>query len=196
MNSYALPLSKAFADELTNHVKSLGHGWKHMHSFELIAAFHGFKSAAALKASGLLESARYPDYGVNIDESFAADRASQLGIDPESTAAAIQKLHELYDEEHIPSISLAKRLERDIAYNCEMDPQWGYVGAALLDEDDWRACGDIASSDGFVDYMYTANTYSAISVIATAYADPSYEGLYQANPDAVLNIVAFLKSQL
>lgn len=196
-SSFFSSIRSSFASELSNAAKEHGYSLGKMHCFELVASFHCFNTDAALKASGLLDGPRYPAGSISVDEDAVRSRAAVLKInDPEAVDFFVDTLRSLHEDEFDELKSLANRLERNIKNVCSFDYYTGYQGSALLDEQDWRACGEIASREDFEDFLYCGSPYSTISVLATAYPDPSYGGCYTANPDAVMNIVAYIRDHL
>lgn len=191
---YYIPLVTFFADTLQNIVENNDFKMKRSYYFEIIAAFHGFKSYAAMNLDGLMSQDRYIQKFLP-NTHMVRERAEKLLIDNEDLIdLLIQALSDLHQDEMIPNISLAKRLARNIQHNCQLNRGGIFSGSAFLKDEDWELSGNIASSDEFIDFGYTY-THPAIQYIATTRSDPYFDNYIPINPDPILNIIAFLLPQ-
>ncbi|NMF89996.1 hypothetical protein [Aromatoleum petrolei] len=195
-NTYYPPLYKSLADELKSSANATGIKLGHQRSLELIAKFHGFNKYASLRENGLLSGLRYPvPAAIGIDWNAVKGAISsyndELTVDDEGPICGI--LYELYCDECDPLRSLSKRLARRINVTCDFGSDNDYAGTVLLDYEDWKACGDIASLDAFVDGLYRLGPWPSIAAIAMSKPDRQYGGLYPVEPGSILNILAFLR---
>lgn len=192
--SYIQPIKVYFADTIQNKVSSSNLLIGRSHCFELIAAFFGFNTYAALKANGLLSRDKYL-YQPEIDLGKLSKRASHLEI-PEPTIKIVEDclLSMHYDEQdHITSLS--KRLARKVKYTATLHKGYQkpiFASGVYLDEQDWENCGNVASSDEFEDYLYTYMPGPTIQFIVLAHRDANSDGYYEINVDPIVNIIEFL----
>lgn len=191
--SYFIPLKDYFADTIQDAVKESSLHIGRSHSFELVAAFFGFNTYAALKVDGLLSKDKYQNEP-KVDLKKLTERADRLNISSEVLEVVEDCLLSLHDDEQDHFISLVKRLARNVKHNSYLnDTSLGPIfdSSVFLDEQDWKNCGDIASSDDFVDYQFAMTPWPTIAAIVSVHNNP-IDGFYQINPDPVLNIIAFL----
>jgi len=191
--SYFISLQDCFADTVQEAVRESNLQIGRSHSFELVAAFFGFNTYSALRADGLLSKDKYQNEPQFNLKRFA-ERADRLQISNEVLEIVQDCLLSLHYDEQDHFISLAKRLARNVKHNSYLnDTSLGPIfdSSVFLDEEDWQNCGDIASSDDFVDYQFSITPWPTIATIVSVHNNP-IDGFYQINPDPVLNIIAFL----
>jgi hypothetical protein len=185
---------KALAQELCFLVQqSLGLKLGRQHTIELIAACHNM-DAAGLSLSGMLASLD-PVIPNAVPWEFVTRRI--LKTAPEMSAEQVAVIHSvlarLWDEESQPQLAFAKRLARIIATNCDFFEGEGYVGSVFLLEEDWLACGQIATRDDFLDGLAEQLPWPSIVPISQARPERLYDGFYQVEPGCILNVLAFLR---
>lgn len=191
--SYFISLQDYFADTIQSAVKEFNLHIGRSHSFELVAAFFGFNTYSALRADSLLSKDKYQNEP-NINLEKLIERATRLQISNEVIEIVQDRLLALHYDEQDHFISLTKRLARNVKHNSYLNnTSLGPIfdSSVFLDEEDWQNCGDIASSDDFVDYQFAMTPWPTIASIVSIHNNP-VDGFYQINPDAVLNIIAFL----
>lgn len=155
---------------------------------ETVSRFFGFKSQAAHIASGGYDVDRIIDMP-SYDDQTLFELANRHGIaDPEFVSEMLERL---VSEECDPRISLAKRLVRSVRENCEFS-EAGYVGSAILKPEDVDACGHSACEPEFVDFLFASSPFLSIQVFSHATVDRSLQGHCAVDPDAALNIAAYL----
>lgn len=191
--SYFISLKDYFADTVKDAVQESNLHICYGHCFELIAAFFGFNTYAALKANGVLSKDKYQNVP-KVDLKKLTERASRLQISNDVLDVVEDCLLSLHSDEKNPLISLTKRLSRNVKHNSylndtSIDPI--FDGSVFLDEKDWKNCGDIASRNDFNDYLFTITPWPTIATIVAVH-NYSIDGFYQINPDSVLNIIKFL----
>ncbi|HCH8074835.1 TPA: hypothetical protein PKT77_003769 [Acinetobacter baumannii] len=193
MSNYFILLKDHFADTIQKSVKNSNLRLGRSHCFELIASFFGFNTYAALMADGFLSTDRYQDEPT-VDLKKFTERAQHLGISDQVTDIVKNCLLSLHGDEQDYLTSLVKRLTRNIKRNCNL--YYDYRGPifdshVFLNEEDWESCGDIAASDEFEDYLFTDLPLPSLGTIVAVHNHP-IDGLYQMNPDPILNILAFV----
>ncbi|WP_180114934.1 hypothetical protein [Acinetobacter sp. YH12063] len=191
--SYFISLKDFFANTVQDTVKDTSLHIGRGHCFELISAFFGFNTYAALKADGFLSKDKY-QYQPTIDVNKLSERANRLEISQLVLDIVEDCLLSLHRDEQNHHISLSKRLARNVKYNCSLykGPRGPiFDGSVFLDEEDWKNCGDIASSNKFEDYLFIDMPWPTIATIVSVHNNP-IDGFYPINPDPILNIIAFL----
>ncbi|WP_151745561.1 hypothetical protein [Acinetobacter calcoaceticus] len=191
--SYFISLKDYFVDTVKDAVQQSNLHICRGHCFELIAAFFGFNTYAALKVNGFLSKDKYQNEPT-VDLKKLTERASSLQISNDVLDVVEDCLMSLHSDEQNYLISLTKRLARNVKHNSylsdtSIDPI--FEGSVFLDEEDWKNCGDIASRNHFKDYLFTITPWPTIATIVAVH-NYSIDGFYQINPDSVLNIIEFL----
>jgi len=165
------------------------------HAREIVARFFGFRTEAALRASGLLESDRIAG-PIVLDHTAAIERAVELTkLANDNLADAVEKsLRQLIDTLTSDATSLAVRLVLNLCCLAEWLPEANVIsGYALLTREDLMACGEIAARDDFHDLIFTSQPRPTIAYIAGSIdVVERTSGLHQVFPDAILNVAAFV----
>lgn len=191
---YVDPLYKSMSRELQFHAEqrdvAVGNGL----AIETTSGFFGFKSHAALIADGTCFVDRLD--GETVDEDLAIERASTIGDGKLAPHAEmlVEILRDLYDEELNEDTALAKRLVRSVLSNCEPCDDCGptFTGSAVLKVQDIEACQEVCARDDFEDFGFKSYPFASGHAFATANPDSSLDGHCIVNPEAALNVAAFL----
>jgi hypothetical protein len=186
-NQYSLPLSKSWAIELRALLRSHNYEISNGHALQLVSAYWGFKSHDHICNSQLYHSDRLPE-DFSADCNLVKARSAHLKHPPELILPALQFLHE---EERDVFKSLAKRLVRNVLNNCER-VHGEYCHSVLLTIPDASLCHDVTSKDFFVDFLFGRYPFTARQTFSEVKPHPGMNGHFMANPDAALNVAAFL----
>lgn len=186
-NQYSVPLYKSWAIELKHIVNSSNFKISTGHAIQVTSAYWGFNTHDHLRASPTQQGDRLlADFAANSELAYT--RATQLGHPAEVILAALQTLHA---EEQDVLKSLAKRLVRNVLNNCDC-VQGEYCHSALLKIVDAELCQKVVFTPFFVDFLYGSYPFTAQQSFAEVKPHPGMHGHFMINPEAALNVAAFL----
>lgn len=196
---YYVPLQDHFASEIREAARSHGYKLSNGHAFEIVAAAHGYRSYASLRADGLMSLDHYARNDVDFDVERARERAiameSAVAVDFEPIARCLEAL---YVEATNPDAALAARLARNVCLNADWSSQFGeFAGRTLLSPDDHAACAEVACRDDFQDNMW-ANPVGVPTIAALAQTDkplPQDRGYHAISAEFVLNVASYLAAE-
>ncbi|GEM_PF-3682238 len=184
---YSLPLVKSWALELKALLRTYNHEISTGHALQLVSAYWGFKSHDHIRNSQTYQLDRLPqDFSPDCD--LVKARSVSLKHAPE---LILQALHALHEEEQDVFKSLAKRLVRNVLNNCER-LHGEYCHSALLTIPDAILCHDVTSRSNFVDFLFGRYPFTARQTFSDIKPHPGMDGHFMTNPDAALNVAAFL----
>lgn len=184
---YSVPFHKSWAIELKAFLRSSNHDISNGHAIQIVSAYWGFNSHDHIRGSKLHQSDRILP-GFTANSTSASARATQFG---QPVALILQALQNLHEEELDVFKSLAKRLVRNVLNNCDR-VHGEYCHSALLTIMDAELCQKITSSPSFVDFLFGPYPFTCLQTFSDVKPHPGMNGHFMANPEAALNVAAFL----
>lgn len=185
-------LQATYVDQLKRMGLQQGISLQNSHALEIIAAYHGFKSYAALGKETLKIESYTAMSLPSFSENMARQRANDLlNVDPSIITALVTILHLEVQAELDPTLSLIRRLMRNLANNGSFDLDTSEIsGGVVLTTEELDQMIKIAKDPNFEDFLVVEMRLTTLQILEYIKGIKDKDGLHHLAPDPVLNLLA------